>query len=222
MKTSIIIFSYNREQMLKELIATIPDEFTILVVDDNSDFDIMQFNERCFVYKAPENRGKVGFYKQWAIALEWCRVNDADTFVFMPDDFQRPDWERIMNMANILEEKEEPYLCHLINDGRAQNFTEGKPRPTTIGSEDMWIVNWNDCGFFCNKYLLKELNYKMFKIDPIRWLRNKGLSSGVGAQLTQRLRHLKSYKPFKSFATHGNHVSLMNPEARRQTPLISR
>jgi len=49
------------------------------------------------------------------------------------------------------------------------------------------------------------------------------MSSGVGRQLSIRLRDLKIpiFTPIKSFAYHGDHESLMNPEVRKIHKIIS-
>ena len=225
MKIKIIIFSYNREKMLEEQINHLSKyDVDILIVDDYSDFDVYKFNDEAAVYQSPNNRGKKEFYKQWQVALEYLREDktDEDLYIFTPDDFEALDIERIINTAKQMNNNH-AWLINLINDGRTECFAAGKPKATKIADEDFLKVNWTDCGFFCNVVTLEHLKYWIEPIDAERFWRNENISSGVGHQLTNKLKHVtRMYLPIKSFAKHGNHESKMHKEERLKNPLISK
>ena len=221
----IVIFSFNREEMLIEQLNHLSKfDCEILIVDDASDFDAMKYNQEAAIYISKENKGKKKFYKQWQIALEYLKEDkkDQDMYIFMPDDFSSLELSRMIQAAYMMNNNE-AWLINLINDGRTECFAAGKPRETKIGNEDFLKINWTDCGFFCNKKLLEELDYWIEDIDAERFWRNDSLSSGVGHQLTNRLKHVaRMYLPIKSFAQHGEHESKMHKEERKKNPLISK
>ena len=221
----IVLFSYNREKMLEEVLEHLNTfNVEILIADDCSDFDVYKYNSKANIYRSETNNGKKGFFKQWQVALEWLRQDktDQDLCIFMPDDFASLDVKRIIQTARLMNNNY-AWLINLINDGRTECFGTGKPKATKIGNEDFLKVMFTDCGFFCNTKTLEQLKYWIEDIDPERFWRNESLSSGVGHQLTNRLKHnTRIYLPLQSYAYHGNHESKMNKEERIKNPLISK
>ena len=112
-------------------------EINILIVDDASDFDVYKFNDVAAIYQSNENRGKKGFFKQWQIALQYLLEDktDQDLYIFMPDDFERLDVERIIETANKMN-NDFCWLINLINDGRKECFGVGNPKQTQIAGKD--------------------------------------------------------------------------------------
>ena len=67
------------------------------------------------------------------------------------------------------------------------------------------------------------LRHRMVPVHPNRWRRKPTISSGVGKQLTVRLRGRGNvYQTNPPLVRHGGLVSEMNPEARALRPLDSR
>jgi hypothetical protein len=207
----IFIFSYNREQMLRQVLTDIQGE-AFFVLDDGSDFETES------MVKFP-HEGKAGFWKKWKYAFEMAEKSDDELFIFMPDDFER------LQMGDILmlheQHKHESYVYNIINDGRDSSWMPF----TAVQTNDNTIqVGFTDCGFFCNREALKSLEFRIDPISPQRFKQKKNISSGVGQQLTNRFtRHgVKMFKPVRSLAYHGDHESMMHPEERKLNPLISK
>jgi len=209
----IIVFSYNRFEMLKQVVSELKNE-DFVVLDDGSDFDLQPLD--CNFIKF-EHVGKAGYWRTWNLALELCEESDDDFFMFTPDDFTNIDLKRIKKLHNQFKSK--PYIYNIINDGREQNFIHTKVFNV---DEDTINVGFNDCGFFCNRAALKLLNFEMNPV-PLTRFNQPGISSGVGQQLTMRLFRLgvPMFKPVKSLAFHGEHESVMHKEERIKNPLKS-
>ena len=206
----IFIFSYEREEMLTQVLSNLSD-YEPIVIDDGSSF----FIPNCIRY---EHEGKQGFWKKWRDAFEMCKKSDDDFFMFMPDDFLNVDMDRILSLHEQLKDK--PYVYNIINDGREWSWL---PFKGVQINEHTMQIGFTDCGFFCNRKALEAIDFKIDPVDPRRWKNNPNLSSGVGQKLTKSftLKGVKMYKPMKSLAYHGNHESKMNPEERKINPLIS-
>lgn len=207
----IFVFSYDRQEMLSEVVKSISGEH-FLILDDGSPFEMDN------MVKFP-HEGKAGFWKRWAFAFDWARKWDDDLFIFMPDDFLNLDLNRIKELHDL--HKHEAYAYNLINDGRFSCWFPFKPVHI---NEDTIQVGFVDCGFFCNREALERLEFRIDPIDPKRFQLKKNISSGVGQQLTNRFnRHgVKMHLPVKSLAYHGDHESKMHPEERNINPLISK
>ena len=209
-KFLIFIFSYNRPEMLKQVIDDTSDN-DVIIIDDGSDFKINHPN----VHKFPHG-GKLKFWMRWNHALSIARKSKHDKFIFMPDDFLNIDLNRINELHNLLQ-KSGPYVYNIINDDREWSWVKFTPVNIT---DDTIQIGFTDCGFFCNRETLEKLD---FKIIPIRHSR-RVQSSGVGRQLTLRFTAAKVpfYKPVKSLAYHGDHPSMMHPSERKRNPIISK
>lgn len=160
------------------------------------------------------HRGKKGFWMTWQEIILDSKDNEADLYLFMPDDFENIDIDKI---KEIHKRMNGPYIYNIINYGKLENWINFKP--IDLGEE--WQVGFNDCGFFCNREtILKLTNLK--EPPPARW-NNPNISSGVGQQLSNQCKNYKipCYVPKKSLAYHGDHDSQMNYEERKKNPLIS-
>lgn len=208
----VIVFSYQREEMLKQVLKDLKGE-VVTVLDDGSDFVVKHHNVIRF-----KNGGKQKFYKKWQVALLIAEGSDSDLFLFMPSDFLNIDLKRIKELHE--QYKAQPYVYNIINDGREMCWNNF--RPVTI-DRDTTQVFFTDCGFFCNRVALAKIGFSIPDVTPMRFQRRQDISSGVGQSLTQLfIRHgVKMYKPTKSLAFHGDHPSTMHPEQRTITPLIS-
>jgi hypothetical protein len=86
------------------------------------------------------------------------------------------------------------------------------------------LTNWFDLqAFMVDLHFFELLNYRMLPIHPNRWKRNPHVSSGVGRQLTLRLRaRAHTYQAWPPLVSHGSEPSIANPEAREATSLDNR
>jgi len=210
----IIVFSYNRLEMLKQVVKELAGE-NFVVLDDGSSFDLDPLD--CSFVQF-EHMGKAGFWRSWNYALELCKESDDDFFLFLQDDLTNIELKRIKKLHDKF--KGSPYVYSLINDGRENCFIINET--IQIDSETI-NVGFVDCIFFCNRSALEALNFELYSI-PLYRFRTPGISSGVGQQLTKRFDALRipMYKPIKSLAFHGDHDSVMHKEERIKNPLISK
>jgi len=194
----------------------------IVILDDCSKFDIKPYLNYADFYRSKDKLGKQGYWLQWRTAFSFAYESEDDLYIFMPDDFEKLDLERVKKIHNSL--KSRAYSCNIINDGREECFRRYEPRPLTIEGEDFKEIGFNDGGFFCNRATLDLLRFRFDEIRPVRFAYDTAISSGVGQQLTNRMRKAGVFMlmPIKSLAIHGDHESVMHPEERKKNPLISR
>lgn len=220
----IITFTYNRLAMLIEQANELRKvDQSKLIIDDESDYPFINLKkltdkDKQLTTVRMHHCGKVGFYKLWDFALDQCEKSNDDFFLFIPDDFTQIDFERIIETHNRLNNR--AYVCNVVNDGRTQQWTTAKEQPFNL---ELTRVDWTDCGFFCNRLAFDWIGFEVNPVPKIRFTQ-KGISSGVGEQLTKRWNHagVPIYRPIKSFAYHGDHVSVMHPETRVKQPLIAK
>lgn len=209
MNEIIFIFSYNREEMLRNVTGCVQGH-NYFIIDDGSDFYLSDLR-----FHQYSHRGKEKWYELWNIAFELARTYDL--IVFTVDDFMDLQIDKIIELHNRLIDN--PYTCNIIRDKRDYCWNQ---IPVRKVDDNIQQIGFVDCGFFCNREVLEMLNYKIYDIDSRRF-KNKSISSGVGEQLTARINKLgiPIYRPVQSLATHGDHPSVMNPEARRITKILS-
>ena len=209
----IVIFSYNRPEMLKRLIEECPEK--PIVIDDGSDFDAMPFVGMCEFHRL-NHKGRKGFWANWHYALQRCKASDDEYFTFLADDFHSVQWDVLSRFK-----QERPFAYNLLNDGRTQCFIACKPVEKEFHGIPSIQVSFTDCGYHCNRSTLEVLKFTMPPPDPVRF-DNPEMSSGVGMyQSTQFFINLvPMYIPKKSLVKHGNHPSMMHPELRKKVPLI--
>jgi hypothetical protein len=212
MKIKIIIFSYERQQMLESLINEVK-EYDYTIFDDGSSFKL---NKNFHQF---QHGGKPKFWRMWDFALRMLRDNHSDLFIFMPSDVSNVNIPKIIELHNQFKSK--AYAYNLINDGRMNCWNMIKPVQV---DEHTMKVGFTDCGFFCNKQLLNRIGYYVNEINQRRFQHNEAISSGVGQDLTFRMlrTNCNMYTPTKSLVHHGDHDSLMHPEHRKKIPLISK
>ncbi|ADU65038.1 hypothetical protein Selin_0282 [Desulfurispirillum indicum S5] len=85
-------------------------------------------------------------------------------------------------------------------------------------------TDWFDMqGFLVDRKGLELLRYWIVPVPKSRWHKKPSESSGVGRQLTRRLRgRAATYQCDPPLIAHGGAASLMNQEARRCNPLDNR
>ena len=223
----IIIFSYNRLEMLKQIVERIElkrveyPELDYFIIDDGSDFDMREICDWTMHQQFRDNGGKEYFWNRYHYAIATAKnLSKSENFIFMPDDFLDLDIDDLMVLADTW--KGLSYSLNLINDGRVQcwgHFRQGI-KPIAFNGRIISEVGFNDCGFMCNRSTLEQIEIKPV---PEEWFDGPNKSSGVGAQLTKQMRKLEipMLKPNKSFATHGEHDSVMHGEHRKHVTLKS-
>lgn len=220
----IVIFTYDREEKLDNLLEELPgcDDVNILIVDDGSKYNCKYFDSKVIKYFRFPHTGKKGFYKKWDFAIDYCLASKHNDFLFLPDDIENINMGMIQK---IIKQgwSDVPYVVNVINDGRT--FCWGRFRtgqmPIEIDDTVLNEVGFTDCGFLSNRHTMEQI-----QIDRVSetWFDRPDKSSGVGHQLTKKMRKLgvKMLMPTPSLCTHGDHESKMHKEHRKKNPLISK
>ena len=215
MRIKVIIFSYERQEMLKALVEEVRQvpNVSYSIIDDGSSFI---FPDNFYQF---EHGGKPMFWRLWDYALRSLKNDTSDIFLFIPSDFSDIKFSEIIARHN--HHSRVSYAYNVVNDGRQNCWNLTKPHQI---DQHTYRVGFTDCGFFCNKSMLDKIGYHVDKVNPQRFVANKSISSGVGQQLTFRMRRycVSIFMPVKSLAHHGDHASLMHPEERTKNPLISK
>jgi hypothetical protein len=206
----IFVFSYQREEMLRQVLTDISGQ-DFVVLDDGSDFEC----ENMIKFK---HEGKQGFWKKWVKAFEIAKQSKDDLFIFMPSDFLNINLERIKEIHSKMNGA---YVYNIINDGRDWCWVEKQPIPHDENTDRVFFT---DCGFFCNSRALECINWRVREVSPKRFILRDNISSGVGQNFTMQFNtaRVPIYRPKKSLAYHGDHESVMHEEHRKQKPLISK
>ena len=204
--------TYDREHDLKRVVSHMnKNGLDPIIYDDGSTYKTKLPN-----YHRHEHRGKKGFIHTWEDMLKVCRNNNADLYIFMPDDFHDLDLERLYDYHN--QFKTYAYACNIINDGRTKIWTN----LSCLDMGDYYRLGFVDCGFFCNREALERIDFTLGSL-PKGWHNKANRSSGVGMLLSTGFHstRVKMYKPKKSLAFHGDHESKMHKQERINKPLIS-
>ena len=87
----IIIFSYQRRDMLERLLSEVMGRGQrVIVIDDGSDFKLDYVE-----WISMPHGGKKGFWKNWNKAFNLFNESGDDFVLFIPDDVKDIDFEKI-------------------------------------------------------------------------------------------------------------------------------
>jgi len=201
----VIVFSSpGREEMLDRLIQELELKGMI-------DHDIIA---------DPQTYGKENFWKRWEQARQMCLDSDQDDFMIIPDDICQIDLKTVKDLHG--QFRDDRFMVSIISDGRLQCWgsTPRADRYFNMNGYQFKDLQFFDCGGVTNRKTLKS-----FKVEPIKgnWFDEPGKSSGVGAQITRKLKEkrIPMYQVEPSLSYHGMHESKMHPSERKNTPLVS-
>ena len=223
----VIITTFNRPQMLTELLSNIESEkkdYKVLVVvfDDNGQqkADLSGFNvKKIEMYP---NMGKKKYYMVINATFSYIKNIKSKYYIYLPDDIKLVDnfFNETKRIYESIEDKNKICL-NILTDGRVNrtNWTNFK----SLDFGEYYQTQWNDLCFIAEKKFFNELNHKIDEIPNSRWVSNPNNSSGVGRQISVKLnnRGLKMYHTKNSMVFHGDHVSEMNKEERVNVKLIT-
>jgi hypothetical protein len=176
---------------------------------------------------AREWLAKVRFWQSYQVAMLVARSWQPERTLFLHDDVEFDDdvlekseaiWQATADdhMRRVLylysSDKDEP-------GGRWVRFARRE-----MSDKACRLTNWVDLqAFMVDRQFFELLNYRMLPIHPNRWKRKPATSSGVGRQLTLRLRGRGTiYQAWPPLVCHGSQPSLANREARQQNDLDNR
>lgn len=207
----IIIFTYNRKRELQKTLNELEGVDEIIVFDDGSQYDPKPFEKRC-TYLRYKHGGKYNFYKQWQRAFSYCKESNHDRFIFLPDDMENFNWDRIQWVYDMIDGT---FACNVCNVGWNLSWTNVYKKPSHI--DGLFEVGWMDHGTITNRQTLEALDWAMIPPPDDHFITND--SSGVGKQISVRLHRkgIPMYMPYKSFAEFQQVESQMH--VRKQYPV---
>jgi hypothetical protein len=176
---------------------------------------------------ARERFGKARFWQIHQTALRIARAWQPVRALYLQDDvdFEENLIERIDAIWKATEEDPLRRVLYLFSssedeaNGRWTHF----PR-RELPQAHCRLTNWFDLqAFVADAAFFALLQHAMVPIHRNRWRRRPTMSSGVGRQLTLRLRERAHiYQAWPPLVRHGGEASTMNPEARGVRSLDNR
>jgi hypothetical protein len=237
----IVVTTYRRERACQELLDMLRAaldqtrlSYHVLIFNDASDSDYAAcraharslFPSRVTWLDACARLGKPGFWRVYQTAFLAARTLAPGHALFLQDDIEiAPDLlQRVFALWQLTESdplRRVLYLFSSVDDERTGRWIYFRRVQREHG---LRLTQWFDLqAFFVDRSFFELLQYRIVPIHPNRFRRTPNKSSGVGKQLTLRLRFRASvYQTFPAYALHGAHPSEMNEQARKRRPLDNR
>jgi hypothetical protein len=176
---------------------------------------------------ARERFGKARFWQVYQTAFLLARHYRPARALFLHDDVEfEPDLlERADKLWAATASDPLRRVLYLFSsrDDEANGRWIKFPRQELPGQQCR-LTNWFDLqAFLVDRAFFELLQYRLIPIHGNRWRRNPTRSSGVGRQLTVRLRgRANVYQAWPPLVKHGSEPSVANPEARNENDLDNR
>lgn len=218
MKIHIIITTYNRSEMLRQLLFDIINqkadyELSIAIYDDCSDgghsiANLAICNQLSASYfHSPFNYGKKKYFE--LINKIFKEIPESDYYFFLADDMRLKDnyFERAIQTFVSIQDYNKICL-NTDTDGRLGKQCWTDWMPVDMGS--VYKSQWVDMCFISTERLFREVGE--IRVGD-RWAVDESLGSGVGAVISRNLhfKKLGMYQVKEEMIIHGNHESKMNP-----------
>ena len=186
----VAITSYNRQDELINLIASLQDEEHQSIIPDIAVFDdctptlsILRGMGIKFI-QYPEHRGKAGFWKTYNDIFAYCKEHDYDYYIILPDDVE-PCPEFVKEAIASYENADRPIcMSPLVTNRTLLPGISRWGRKPIERKDGYYLTHYFDCCTVCRRDFFEALHWLLAPIaphpDPHR-------SSGVGRQITLRL-----------------------------------
>lgn len=198
-------------------------DLDIHVYDDGSTEPIKA--DRCTIHRREENGGKKLYWKLVNEAFTVAYRSEWKYFYMLPDDGEIVEGFFARSVAAWQALRGVACLSVCTDRQRAGKLQWGDEVPKTVTRSGIafWTSGWVDMAFMCERSMFDALKTGTGFINPIiRDVWKPGVSSGVGGQITKRLR-LKGQDMLHVHDTlindDGKHESRMHPETRKTEPL---
>lgn len=238
-KIAIFITTYNRPEMLADLLGDIRKEsrgldIHLVIINDHSPADyrpVEQYLEEHFKGRYrylvnPVNQGKKNYWKTVDKGYNLIADIRYDYFFQIADDMRLVAgfFRKAMRAWDIISDKRKACLNISVDYSRLMRpfWTSYHPHPVSFGNHEYIRTGWTDLCLVSAGEYLDALNYTVSPVDP-RWSGNKELSSGVGMQISRRLigSGFSIYSLKRSLVISDDHPSVMHPELRKEQKLIT-
>lgn len=228
MNIYVAITTYNREDSYKKLLKDIEKNkgnhsLFIAVYDDYSLPQYVERNDGNLVYRFEENYGKMGHWKVIDKVFYDASFENFDYFFLLQDDCELVDdfFNKAIQEFEGIEDETKVSMCTFTPDTVYTRAMWGSKAVNVNYSGKTYLKsNYLDLIFMCPRKTLEMLEFKMNEI-PNRYFDSANKSSGVGRQITGRLKLLGGtlYGAYDSLVIHDGFDSKMNEEERKIHPL---
>jgi len=225
MKILTVITTYNRPQLFTQLIRALMveieasgHEHEVLIADDGSALNYAeqaaeelagQEIRTCFIGFA-KNGGKKHYWHVMDEVYKVAQGKEWDVMVQLPDDVlpvpgmynTAVEMLHSLKLPNVLINL---YRCHREHEWGSANAFDI--------NDKLRLTGWMDMCYACKRGAISALDYSVVPVNR-DWHRSPELGSGVGAQLSRRLRqhNVSQYQVLKSLVVDtGDQASQMNP-----------
>lgn len=228
----IVLPSFNRNQILKHFLYKVNEEakefdVSVDIFDDGSKEPVVENADQypnlvSLGIHRYNNHGKQKYWQLVTHIFQYLKYCNSDIYMYLADDLGLVDgfFQKAINYWNAINDPNKVSLT-LGVDHREKCWTNFKRVKYTFGAYEVYQTQWLDMMMLFNRKLLEALDYQIYPISPRRWKKDPKVSSGVGRQISLRLHEAgySLYQVTESLISHGQHPSMMNPEARKISPL---
>jgi glycosyltransferase involved in cell wall biosynthesis len=223
---SIVITTYEREEMLKKLLDDIFEyknyKILVTIFDDGSkeSYDLSNYDVKYIKYI--KNNGLKNVWSVITETFKYSKKINADYYFYLQDDLRLKDnfFEESVRIFEKIDDDKKICL-ELRTDQRTTRPNWTRIEPKII---DEYIhTQWVELDFMCKYDFFEALNFEINPIPKDRWDKDPNLSCGVGDQMSNRLLKLgyNMYHVKNSLTIHGDHESMFLPELRKNEKLIA-
>lgn len=223
----IIIFTYNREEMLLSLVDELGTH-DVIIIDDGSEWlkEGSPNWESVLLYRQiirTHHEGKKGFWKKWVMARQIALGSGHDYFLFLPDDIKELNLETIEAITK--QGWDDNYFAvNVINCNRTEcwGYYRTGQEDIEVNGTTLKEVGFVDCGFLTNRTTMELID--VHEVPP-EWFDRPDKSSGVGSQMSMSMRMIgaKMMMPFPGLCYYDwKHDSVMHPKPVNDRPVKKR
>ena len=226
----VAITSYNRQDNLIGLCASLQDDEHQSIIPDIAVFDDCTPSLTIFrgpgikLIQSQEHRGKAGFWKTYNDIFAYCKENEYDYYIILPDDVE-PCPEFVKEAIASYENAGKPICLSPLVTNRTllPGISRWGRKPIVRkdnGLSPYYETHYFDCCTVCRRDFFEALHWLLAPIvphpDPHR-------SSGVGRQVTIRLQEQgkRMCHVERTLLTIVPSDSQMNPEERKRHPMVA-
>ena len=223
----IVITTFNREKMLKELLNDIfkytEYKMFVVVFDDGSNkpYDLSEYDVKYIKYV--KNNGLKYLWRIISDTFKFCKNIDAEHYFYFQDDLRLKEnfFQESISIFESIPDNDKISLGTLMID--SQRNTPKWTGVYPIEYDKYYKTQWCELVFMCKYKFFESLEFKLNPIPLSRWNKNPNISSGVGQQISVRLfeKGLNMYHVINTLTTHGDHESVLLPELRKNEKLIT-
>ena len=221
----VAITSYNRQDELINLCASLQDDEHQSIIPDIAVFDDCTPSLTIFrgpgikLIQSAEHRGKAGFWKTYNDIFAYCKEHEYDYYIILPDDVEPcPDF-----VAKAIEAYDKAgCICLsplLTNRSLLPGISRWGMKPIVLRDWG-YETSYFDCCTICRRDFFEVLNWHMMEILPSN---NPFRSSGVGRQITTRLQAANKRMGHvrRTLLSIAETESQMNPQERLKHPMYA-